>query len=408
MATDSRFPIDGTFPDVAADSLRGLISSLASLIDVIPDLDRKRPSDVSRALRVDMKLAWKVSHLAGSSSPVAAVRHLPGQAGMQIFLDAARSKNCPADHVDQAQHAFDVLWEFIKKTAGSRQNFEAMMVGVQGSRDRTLEREHRRRMYEGASSVWGVQCETLYRMDMLYPSETTGLMDYVTIRALGDARRLRGGVSIPFARPRNVDKNGTPQPVAEAQAIEPPASTSELPLVRGLCKGSPPEFPLRKYATGVSRFETTASKHPDPKPFTVVTGEVLRAVQPTEMSEDCQGIFQLMRVRMPSVRLTFDVLVHRALVDADVSPDVALLSDLNPLPKGVVDVYRESLPLTPKITEVSPADLNEAYAIGSLDGYLEAAMSQASGTAADYRCFRLEMSYPPVSTTVMFECQIPG
>ena len=215
-------------------------------------------------------------------------------------------------------------------------------------------------------------------------------------------------MSIPFARPRNVDKNGTPQPVAEAQAIEPPASTSELPLVRGLCKGSPPEFPLRKYATGVSRFETTASKHPDPKPFTVVTGEVLRAVQPTEMSEDCQGIFQLMRVRMPSVRLTFDVLVHRALVDADVSPDVALLSDLNPLPKGVVDVYRESLPLTPKITEVSPADLNEAYAIGSLDGYLEAAMSQASGTAADYRCFRLEMSYPPVSTTVMFECQIPG
>lgn len=355
-----------------------------------------------------MKLAWKVSHLAGSSSPVAAVRHLPGQGGMQIFVDAAREKGCPEDQVEAVSQAFNHLWDFIAQTAGSRRNFESMMVGFEGSRDRTLEREHRRRMYEGSSSVWGVQCETLYRMDILFPSATPRAMDYVTLRTLGDTRRLRSGVSIPVARPRNIDQSGTPQPFSEAEAIDPNVSSSELPIVKPLCKGDVPDFSMRTYSSGVGRFETATSGHPDPKPFTVVTGEVVRAVQPTKMSEECEGIFQLMRIRMPSVRLTFDVLVHKQLVDDDVTPDVALLSDLNPLPRGVVDVYRESLPLSPKISEIKPKELASAYAVGALDGYLDEAFRYASGALKDYRCFRLEMSYPPVSTTVMFECQIPG
>lgn len=408
MPASDRGPVDGTFPQVANDALDALTAALSGLVEVIPDLQRRRPSDISRALDVDMKLAWKVSHLAKSPSAVAAVRHLPGQAGMQIFLDAARRRGCPGAQVAETEEAFGRLWEFIRRTAGSRQSFEAMMVGVQGARDRTLEREHRRRMYEGASSVWGVQCETIYRMDVLYPSRTAGTMDYLTLRTLGDARRLRAGVSIPFPRHRNIDKTGTAQPITDADPIDPAVSPSDLPIVRSLCEGTVPPFPMRTFAAGVQRFESPVSMHPDSAPFTVVTGEVLRAVQPARMSEDCPGIFKLMRVRIPSVRLTFDVLVHRDLVEDDVTPDVALLSDLNPLPRGVVDVHRESLPLTPKMTPLEPAELQSAYAIGPLDGYIDAAFNQAAGRKDDYRCFRLEMSYPPVATTVMFECQLPG
>ena len=155
-------------------------------------------------------------------------------------------------------------------------------------------------------------------------------------------------------------------------------------------------------------FEAPPLDEADPSSFTVVSGEVLRAAQPTRVLGDSHGIFQLMRFRVPTSIAIFDVLVHQSLAEPGVEPDAYLASELNDSASLIHNVRRVRLPIGIRHREVK---MNEVPALDSKGGIgerLEIAMKAAACRREEFRWFRLEAEYPPICSVMAFECEQPS
>ena len=398
---------DQSFPIAAALVMSSLTTALEEVFKDCDLIDGLRPIDLARGLGVDMKLAWKASHLANAAEPFDAVRHLPGMAGMRILLDAATHKNCDLRLVNRAMDSYKAVQNFISRRCGSRRAFESMVAGIEGARDQRLEHEHRRLLFDGASSVWGLRAETLYRLDVLFPSSIEGLLDCVTLRTMAGLRRLRGGAPLVFLRPRIIDDRGVEVRNVVDEPLEDGIGEGELPVIPELCRGQVPVFPRRKVGKKWI-FEAETLDVADPSPFTVSTGEVLRAVQPTTVAENSHGIFQLMRLRIPAELAVFDILVHEDLLEEGIEPDAFVCSDLHGSGQDVNDVRRVRLPIPTRCNRMPGETVPKVQGLGILDGHISRGLETAGSDLSCFHRFRIELDYPPISSTIVVQCQQPS
>lgn len=384
-----------------------LRSALAALLGGCDSVTGTRPIDISRGLGIDMKLAWKMSHLAEAARPFDSARHLPGMAGMRIFLDAARRREADSGDLKQTEDAFESVQKVIAEYCGSRKVFEAMVTEIQKAEDQPPEQADRERLFEGARSVWGLKADLIHRMDILHPCRVEGLLDCVTIRTLAGIRRLRGGVPLVFPRPRVVDDRGMESRSDLREPLDPGVDPNAFPTVGTLCDGPLPTLHAQTRAEGTI-YEALPLDGPDSLSFTVVTGEILRAAQPTRVQGDSHGIYQLMRLRVPSPRAIFDVLVHESLVDHDVQPDSYLASELHVSASFIHNVRRVRLPIGVRRREIKANETPDLDSKGGTSARLEIAMQAADCRREDFRWFRLEVEYPPICSLIAFEFEQPS
>ena len=272
-----------------------------------------------------------------------------------------------------ALEAFKSVQAFISKNCGSRRAFESMVAGLDELGDRRLEQEHRRNLFHGARAVWGMKADVLHRLDVLSPSATDGLLDCATIRTLAGTRRLRGGVPLVFPRPRVVDDRGVESRTGLREPLCRSVKAGDFPVVQELSDGDVPALKIRETNEGVL-FEAPPLEAADPAAFTVSTGEVLRAVQPTKAQAESHGIYQLMRLRIPSPLAVFDVLVQQDLLEPDVQPDSYLASELHASANFVQNVRRVRLPVNIRSSEITDGSIPE---VAGLNGVGRAARTRA-------------------------------
>ena len=393
-----------SFPVAAAAVMTNLKTSLTGVFESCSCLDGTRPIDIARGLGIDMKLAWKASHLANATQPFDSVRHLPGIAGMRILLDAASSRGGDPRVIGRTLESFKAVQAFISKNCGSRRSFESMVAGLDELGDRRLEQEHRRNLFHGARSVWGLKADVLHRIDVLFPSSIDRLIDCATIRTLGGTRRLRGGVPLVFPRPRVVDDRGVESRTGLREPLDPSVRMGELPLVTSLCSGEVPKMQVREREEGVI-YEAPPLEVADAVPYTVSTGELLRAVQPTMVHGDSHGIYQLMRLRIPSPLAVFDILVDDDLLEPDVMPDSYLASELHVSANFIRNVRHVRLPVSIRSVEVKEGEIPEVSGMDGMKDRLDLALEAAGRPRSKFRWFRLELEYPPICSLIAFECE---
>ena len=393
-----------SFPVAAAAVMTNLKTSLAGVFDSCNCLDGTRPIDIARGLGIDMKLAWKSSHLANATQPFDSVRHLPGIAGMRILLDAASVRGGDPMVIGRTLESFKAVQTFITKNCGSRRAFESMVAGLDELGDRRLEQEYRRSLFHGARSVWGLKADVLHRIDVLFPSSIKGLIDCATIRTMGGARRLRGGVPLVFPRPEVVSDRGVESRTGLREPLDPSIRSEELPLVRSLCSGEVPKLQVLERDTGVIH-EAPPLEAADPVPYTVSTGEVLRAVQPTVAHGESHGICQLMRLRIPSPLAVFDILVEEELLDPGVKPDSYLASELHVSANFIRNLRNVRLPVSMRSVEIKDGEVPTVAGMDGMGDRLDLALAAAGQPRSRFRWFRLELEYPPICSLIAFECQ---
>jgi hypothetical protein len=395
------------FAEEAAEAMTGLRSALAGLISGCRQVAGTRPIDISRGLGIDMKLAWKMSHLAEAARPFDSARHVPGGAGMRIFLDAAGARDADPEDVKRTEAAFAKVQGVIAEHCGSRKVFETMVSEMQETEDRPPALADRERLFEGARSVWGLKADLIHRMDILHPCRVEGLLDCVTIRTLAGTRRLRGGVPLVFPRPRVVDDRGMESRSSLRESLDSGIEGNAFPIVETLCDGALPAFHAQERDQGMI-FEAPPLDAADPSSFTVATGEILRAAQPTRVQGDSHGIYQLMRLRVPAPLAVFDVLIHDSLIDSDVQPDSYLASELHVSASFIHNVRRVRLPIGIRRQEIEPTQVPELDSKGGMQTRLEIATRALDCRREDFRWFRLEVEYPPICSLMAFECEQPS
>lgn len=371
-------------------------------------LEGGRPVDLVAAFGLDLKLAWKISRIAQSSDPFAAVRHMPGTAGWKIAMDAMKSAGSPAARIAAADSAFEEAIRLGTTWAGDRKAFDMMAAGLGAGSDLRIDVEHRRQLYLGGSYVWGVRARLALRFDVLGPANKKGLLDCATVRGFIDLERLRADAAWQFEAPVVYDDRATKILSHRIEPIEPIAPPAEelpngLALLRSLSSVPIPTLRATAAPKGIAAFEIPETGVGVEGRFTIFQGSILRSVQPMKRSKQHSGIFQLFKQRTPVERAVFDLLVHESLLEDGQLPEAILYSDLHRTPDSPHQL-KDRLPAGLGVESLGLA--SRRHKLEGFDGYTKLSAKVFEATQwkpAEFRVFRVAAPYPPVPSTLVLE-----
>ena len=405
------FPDHSLFEDHVLQVIARLRRALAAVVESLP-VNGARAVDLTEALRIDMKLAWRIVRVISDGDLFGAARHVPGAAGFKIFTRAAARQGVSKGLIAAAEAAFGSFTELVHTHAGSRKAFD-MMLAAHAQEDRMrADLEHRRQMFDGNSYVLGVQAGAKLRLDILAPSADPMFFDFATVRGFVDLRRLRPNVPWRIARGYSADDAGDTHVDFVREPLDVKGMAGEelegLPLLSEFCSKPLPQCRRINGPHGVMEYELVEGAVGNTGILTCVTGELIRSCEPRYRTEDYHEIAQMFCMRTPSELAIFDVLIHRELFGRHVEPKLFLYTDL--FADRVAPRYRDC-DLLPAGEEVEYLGMGpDVLETSDVPRYLEMAQfafERCGWDGAQFDAYRVRMKFPPIPATMIIKHDLP-
>lgn len=393
----------------AEGAIRSAQSALADLIDEV-GLGGSRAVDLARSLKLDKTLAWKLSRFTEQSDPTAAFKHLPGQSGVEIVVRAAGDLGVPEQRLEAVRKADSDLRGFVRKHAGDRRTFEAMLAGARP--DPQTEAEERKAFYKAGSAIWGVRAKAQLLTLALRPSaKDPSRIDVVQVSGFVDLERLRPDVPWVIRRLRVHEDDGSssgdferepldPEGAAQTQGVDRPLS-----LMPAFCTRPLPKIRQRIGASGWLYDELAPGDVGRKGATTVIAGERYHGALPRYRSDDNTEGRYILTIRTPIERVQFDLLLHPDLTNFR-WPTVLVTGNLEERISSERVPGRELFPERPA-ESVTPGT-STAFG-GKLDypRLIADAFTRAGwGDASHYRCYRATIEYPPAPCEITLTSEL--
>ncbi len=402
----------GGTPDfgVAAEgAIRSAQSALAGLIADV-GLRGSRAVDLARTLKLDKTLAWKLSRFTEQSDPCAAFKHLPGQSGVEIVVRAAGDLGVPAQRLQAVRKADSDLRGFVRRHAGDRRTFEAMLAGARP--DPRAEAEERKAFYKAGSAIWGVRAKAQLLTLALRPSEKDpARIDVLQVSGFVELERLRPDVPWVIRRLRVHEDDGSSAGSFEREALDPEgAGGSEgvnrpLSLMPAFCTKPLPRIRQRLGDTGWLYDELAPGDVGRKGATTVIAGERYHGALPRYRSADNTEGRYILTIRTPIERVQFDLLLHPELAHFR-WPTVLVTGNLEERISSERVQGRELFPerpaesVTPGVSATFDGKLD--YTALVADAFTRAGWGESSS----YRCFRALIDYPPAPCEITLTSEL--
>ena len=399
-----------TFETDAEFVLRRLRNAFAGVIEALPALV-KRPHDLGRVLDIDKQLSWRIFKVARESDPFTAARHLPGQAGVRIFLEAAARNGVSSELTGTVAKALEEFDKLIGLHAGDRTSLEMMVNAKARSGREDADSVYRKAAFRGNSYIWGVQAKAQLKTDILLPAPEKGVLDICSLRGFIGLRRLRANVSWVVARGRCVDNDGESRRgfVREPlDSVGDPEGTMDVPLLRGFCSTPLPQFRRVAGQHGFVEDELVEGPVGDTAALTCITAEVCRGVASYYRDEHNRFGEVISRVRTPCEVLIFDQLVHEDIFGR-LHPELAVygeLADSGPFPVG--GRHRNLLEVSEKVEYLGKG--TSGLHTPHVPRYAEMARYVFDRLRCDadrFDVYRVRMRYPMIPASVVMRCELP-
>src|SRR5262245_36636918 len=238
-------------PDLIADlnvSTQELRGSLTELLGEV-GLDSNRAQTLSKKLRLDKSLAWKIATIVKSGESGPTIRNLPGSAAFEIFLAAARQAGAPAPSLKRAESAYQAIQNVIQRHTGDRPTLELVMDAMPAGRSSGGLLLSRKLAFRGNSGIWGVQAKTRFFTAVLAPSaDDPQMLDTTNIGGWVDFRRLRADSRWALFRVQVFDTAKELGPLY--LPIDPQEPLDGPMLLRDFCSASLPPIQAVPDSTG--------------------------------------------------------------------------------------------------------------------------------------------------------------
>ncbi len=392
----------GAFVASATSRLRAAQAAMTDLLEEA-GLVGAKPTQIGRTLGVDKTLAWKISRFVGDEQAVGAARHMPGSAGVEIVLRAAAAHGVGSPRVRAMRDADRSLRDFMRRHAGDRRSFEAMLA--KGGRDDRIESEERKALYKSGSAIWGVRARAQALMLALRPSERDpGRIDVLQLGGMFGFERLREDVPWIIRRLTNTTDTGSAETGFVREPLDPEGATGGgLPLAPRFCTGAMPEIRQFRAEDGTLYDELAPSAVGRHGAVTFVTGEIYRGAIPMAWSAtNTQGRYKL-TVRTPVEVVMFDLLLHRDLTHFG-EPEMRVLGLLEDRPSGGGSAPG-ALYDAEEARRLGSPPVMQTTRIGGYPGMVGEALEMAGWGGLDsYRGYRAELEFPPAPSCVVMTC----
>jgi hypothetical protein len=386
--------------NTAIHSLRGALLELVTGAGGDPG----KPQVVSRKFGIDKSLAWKVSRVISASEPDLAIAHMPGEAGMDIFLDTLQKSGAKAAAVKRARSAVTEFRSLVTRQLGDRPTLEIVLDAMPSRKqDRLL--MSRKLSFRGNSGIWGVQARA--RIETIVMSPNAGdpsLVDVVKLSAWIDFRRIRPDIRwtlFRFGAFRDGELFFNDRPI-DRSADD--GSVSSL-LLKSFCTAGTSAIEIGDFAGGnLKEFQLGPGPVGNTGAFTCYCAGLTEKLGSRYTTEPDERADFFCAVHAPVESLTIDLIAHRDLSFAS-SPRFSCYGMHHVDPSTLQDNQR--LPLSPESTQLGlglpllalPAVPEYRRAIQFAFDKLGWSMQQFIGT-------RFALDYPPFPSTTVVSCPL--
>lgn len=394
-------------PDCRA-ALDGLRAALIELYASV-GADPSNPQDVARRFGVNKTLTWNIAKVVGGTDPLPTLQNVPGASALQILLTAIQKEGASKEAIERVRKAARSLDKTVELHFGDRATLDLIVDGIRPRRGDHLELS-RKLAFRGNSGMWGVQAKVRLMTAFLAPNaEKPDRLDMAMVRGYIGLRRLRPDISWPIFQMRGWGSEEDFMGSEHWKSLESDAgANAELPM-------------LKKFSTvAASDIETVHTPrglnyilNPGPVGNTgavdCYVADFQRAAAHRYRTEkDTTGEFGA-TISAPTERLIFDLIVHESL-DFALTPEVKAFGGIfmdrseDGDPKDVISI--------PVPQEVAPLPGNPpVVATPMITAYPEivAYVHERLGwNAGEFRGCRLEITYPPMGSTILLRFKLPA
>lgn len=393
------------FDEHCRRSVHALRGSLLELYRAV-GADPSKPQDVSRRYCLNKNLTWKVARIIGAENAFEAVPLIPGPGGLDILLDAMAQAGAPEDALSRVRDAIDEFDRMIELHTGDRNQLELVLdsMGVGGPMEMS-----RKLAFRGNSGIWGIQAGVRVTAHFLAPSRAEPhLLDLAIMGGLTEVRRLRPVERWPVFQLRHYNDDGSPdrRPLRREAIEPPPPGAATAPgdpwLMRSFCSGAMPTIhPTQR--GDVTLYEIGDGPVGRTGEFSCFFGFADLASVP-RYRDASNTIGELISsVSVPAEALHFDLFVHESLTEA-MNPRTEMVGTLG----GAVDgVGTMRLPMPERFKDLGPGALIDTPLVDRYGEAIQAVMTKLGRSQAEFRCLRLMIEYPPMSSRVIVRYDLP-
>ena len=371
-------------------------AAIASL-DSLSALSDRRPTDLSKFLKIDMKLAWKLSRLTRANTMGEILHAVAGSAGVRKTLQGLKQAGAEQSATDRLDAAFESMREMIGEIAGDRSALETIVTGFGEAESLQLSVEMRRKYYASVCSMVGVQCTSQYRMMALGTNPVDGTLSAAAIHSFKKLRQFSFHGGISFFRP--TEFSGCYCCAFESSENLDTSVEGPIPLLPEFSDLTRIEFatssPDSSYS-GPNSFHRVDENLGIQSTADVVLGEIAHRLSP--MTSGSERMFQdCVELRVPTRELTLDYLIEPGLMPLLSEPEMTM--------KTLWSATTEcaggdcgTLPVQFSITKLRPRELDrlppEGWSRSEHARLCSLVDSRTQWSISEFDHFRITLSFP--------------
>lgn len=395
-------------PEAILDVIHQVRQALVRLLESV-NLEPTKGRETARSLQIDRNLVWRLTRVVKAEDILSAIGDIPTATQVEKICSACERLGAPAAEVAAARGTIATFDRVVADCAGNREQFEAMVSGLQV--DDVTERQEsiRKLTFLGNLALWGVQARVNFKTMIYVPGDAPNVVDCIRVAGLVDFRRSRQR-NWPIHRVAAYDDAGTSIRIETNPVLPDESLPPELPLLMPFCTGTQLEVvPVeRNYGT---RYDLAAGPFGNRGNQTFVFADRLKYAHETHRTTDRgddRYIASMNDLATPSELVLHDVFIHRDL-KIDAVPEVLLLDRLA-ASRGYRDddVEGDRLPLSTRILDVSAGPASSALLQYPDYSRMLQFVLESEGLRPDaLKGYRFKMAYPPVPSAVVMRLPLP-
>ncbi len=377
--------------------LRGaLLAALAGA-----SADPTRPQEMSRRLGLDKSLAWKISRVVQSTDSHTAMRHMPGDAGFDILLQALLKAKVEVAGLKRVKASLDAYRATVRAEIGDKPTVELVIDALPGGEQSRLA-VSRKLAFRGNSGIWGVQARVRVNTLFLAPNaEDPTIVDAAQVGGWVDFRRVREDAEWVLFRRSAYHHGGVPNP---EEPIDQSSGDNQAMLMRAFCSaGLPlitaiPDQNKMAYVLGKSQVGNSGI-------FSCFFGSIIRKLGSAYATrEDKTADFTAM-ISAPVENLLFDLVIHKDC-PFKAEPEINLFGMLQP--NVNLATGRDRLPIAgSKMQLGGRPPVMATPLVGEYAALTSQVYERCSWNPADFTGLRYQLEYPPFPSTVIMSLKLP-
>lgn len=404
-------PKSPSFEEDAKIMIQNIKISLANIMDALPLPPAASPTELRRLLKIDNKLAWKVSKLLEKADPFEAGQYIPGSAAIRGFIEAVSRKKVDPLLLQQARKDYQEFENLVHLHAGSRRAFDMMLAGQTSKGKNRVDLKHRKNAFEANSYILGIQANTYFKTFIVRPSSDPEWLDATVFTGFSEMARIRRNVPWRISRSYSVDDLGDVILSEDKTPVDPDLAAAKdpmaLPLVKKFCSQPLPQFLPVETAKNVLNYRLASGPVGKTASFTLVTGETLHQIEPRYKHERYQQLSVIVPMKTPCKNLVADLIVHKDIFP-EIDPLTVIYSDLFPGATVSRPLECDRLELPEKAEHIGTG----LFAVRSPEipkyhEIVQFAFAQNGLNGNDFEIIRVRMQYPPTPALMFIDQDLP-